>query len=74
MLLNDLGSFFKNSLPIVRNLDRAVSLLIIQVFVYSYLQGEMNGKKKIYKASSFLHAKGVPFFYFLYLNKIKKFF
>ncbi len=31
------------------------------------------GQEKIYEASSFLHAKDVPFFYFLYLNEIKKF-
>jgi hypothetical protein len=31
-------------------------------------------EEKIHKASSFLQAKDVPFFYFLYLNEMKKFF
>ena len=33
-----MGSFFNNSLLIVRDLDRVVRLLIIQVFMYTYLQ------------------------------------
>jgi hypothetical protein len=45
--------FSKNSLPIVRDLDQAVRLLIIQVLMYTYLQGKMNGTRKDYKAGPF---------------------